>query len=149
MECGQDEIVLDSEGLSVGVNFDFFTSLASLPIVVGDTGVSFILPDDTSNFEKIGEDQVIPHFFFTPKETSHAKHFKKPSFLPSFPHPLPQGSCTPTGTSVVYLGENRQPIASFSFLALDCPEQAEVVDVSDKVFIFDLFFFQKKKISCI
>ena len=41
---------------------------------------------------------------------------------------------------MVYLGENRQPVASFSFLALDCPEQAEVVDVSDKVFI-DLFFF--------
>ena len=95
MECGQDEIVLDSEGLLVGVNLDFFTSLASLPIVVGDTGVSFILPDDTSNFEKIGEDQVIPHFFSPQKKPPTPNTFKKPSLLAFFPSPITTGFLHP------------------------------------------------------
>ena len=58
MECGQDELVLESGRISLGVSIEFFVPLSSQPIVVGESGVSFTLPEDSSDLEKIGENKV-------------------------------------------------------------------------------------------
>ena len=58
MECGQDQIVLESGRISLGVGIDFFVPLTSQPVVVGESGVSFSIPEDNSDLEKIGENQV-------------------------------------------------------------------------------------------
>eukprot|EP00009_Paramoeba_aestuarina_P004479 CAMPEP_0201524816 /NCGR_PEP_ID=MMETSP0161_2-20130828/25361_1 /ASSEMBLY_ACC=CAM_ASM_000251 /TAXON_ID=180227 /ORGANISM="Neoparamoeba aestuarina, Strain SoJaBio B1-5/56/2" /LENGTH=903 /DNA_ID=CAMNT_0047924409 /DNA_START=630 /DNA_END=3341 /DNA_ORIENTATION=+ len=52
LNCGEDPVVIESDAVTVGASAQSLASLASRPIFLGDSGVAFLLPEDTSEIEE-------------------------------------------------------------------------------------------------